>query len=412
MTRPPTVAVVHFPAGGHIRPLLPLVAALEQDGLRTVQWAPAEWEQACLSVGSEFRALPDLDDIAGPAPNLFAIAEWLGHLTERVAPWMSQQVEEVGADVVLRDSFAQYGRYAALANGLDEVVASCMMAFHRGTRPSAGDELPAHKYFVRGIVAAARLRRISRRLDRRYGASLGDPLAVWAGRYGATMLAFTVPSLQMSPERLRDEDVRFVGPLRALGASELDAEPALDGLEASDQLVYVSLGTIFELGPGPDFFRAAAAALAAQGRRVILSIGRIAPEEIGTLPAGVSAHAHVDQLSVLRRADLFLTHAGLNSVQEGLAAGVPLLLFPQIIEQALNADVVVGQGAGLRLKSATPDRIRVAADTLLSEPAYTEAAQRLSVELRSGLRMVEAVEAVARPAREHCSSLDVPAINL
>jgi MGT family glycosyltransferase len=411
MTRPPTVAVVHFPAGGHIRPLLPLVAALEQHGLRTVQWAPAEWEQACSSAGSEFRALPDLSDIAGPSPNLFAIAEWLGHLTERVAPWISQQVEEVGADVVLRDSFAQYGRYAALANGLDEVVASCMMAFHRGTRPSAGDELPAHKHFVRGILATARLRRISRRLDRRYGAPLGGPLAVWAGRYGATMLAFTVPSLQMTPDRLHGEDVRFVGPLRALSASEGDDEPALDGLETSDQLLYVSLGTIFELRPGPDFFRAAAAALAAPGRRVILSIGRIDPQEIGTLPAGVSAHAHVDQLSVLRRADLFLTHAGLNSVQEGLAAGVPLLLFPQIFEQVLNANVVVGQGAGLRLKSVTPDRIRAAADELLSDPAYAEAARRIAGELRSGLCIDEAVEAVARPAREHSSSLDISVNN-
>jgi MGT family glycosyltransferase len=412
MTRPPTVAVVHFSAGGHIRPLLPLVAALEQHGLRTVQWAPAEWEEACLSAGSEFRALPDLSDVAGPAPSLFAIAEWLGRLTERLAPWICQQVEDVGADVVLRDTFAQWGRYAALANGLDEVVASVMMAFHRGTRPRAGDRLPACKHFVRGIPAAARLRGISRRLDRRYGAPLGSPLAVWSGRHGATTLVLSVPSLQMSPDRLGDEDVRFVGPLRALGASEVEAEPALDGLEASDQLVYVSLGTIFELRPGVDFFRAAAAALAAPGRRVILSIGRIEPREIGTLPPGVSAHSHVDQLSVLRRADLFLTHAGLNSVQEGLAAGVPLLLFPQIFEQVLNADVVVGQGAGLRLKGTTPDRIRGGADALLSSPSYAEAARRIAAELRSGLRIDEAVEAVARPAREHSASLDVPVINL
>jgi MGT family glycosyltransferase len=392
--------------------MLPLVAALELHGLRTVQWAPAEWEQACLSAGSEFRALPDLSDVVGPGRSMFSIAEWLARLTERVAPWLSQQIEDVGADVVLRDTFAQYGRYAALANGLDEVVGSVMMAFHRGTRPSAGDRLTACKHFVRGFPAAVRLRGISRRLNRQYGAPLGGPYTVWSGRHGATTLAFTVPSLQIEPHRLRDEDVRFVGPLRALGAGEVDAEPALDGLEASDQLLYVSLGTIFELRPGPDFFRSAAAALAAPGRRVILSIGRIDPLEIGTLPAGVSAHAHVDQLSVLSRADLFLTHAGLNSVQEGLAAGVPLLLFPQIFEQVLNTEVVVSQGAGLRLKSAKPDRIRAAADALLRDPTYAEAAGRIAAELRSGLRVDEAVEAVARPAREHSSRLDVPTVNL
>jgi MGT family glycosyltransferase len=403
MTSPPTVAVVHFPSGGHIRPLLPLVTALEQHGLRTVQWAPAEWEQACRSAGSEFRAMPDLSDLAWPPPVQARIAEFLGALTERLAPWACEQVADVGADVVLRDSFAQYGRYAALANDLDEVVVPAMMAFHRGMRPSAADRAEARKNLIRGLPAAARLRKISRRLERRYGAPLGGPLAVFAGRHGARTLVFTVPSLQMQPDALREEDVRFVGPLRALGASEVEAEPALDGLAQGDQLVYVSLGTVFE--QRPDFFRDAAAALAARGRRVILSTGRLDRQELGALPAGVSAHAHVDQLSILRRADLFLTHAGFNSMQEGLAAGVPLLLFPQMFEQALNADVVAGQGAGLRLQDATPDRIRAGADTMLGEPAYAEAAKRIAAELRAGLHVEQAVEAVAGFARQHSASV-------
>ena len=101
---------------------------------------------------------------------------------------------------------------------------------------------------------------------------------------------------------------------------------------------------------------------------------------------------------MLRRADLFVAHGGFNSVQEGLAAGVPLLLFPQMFEQALNADVVVGQGAGLRLGGATQDRIRAAAETLLSDPTYAEAAQRIAAELRSA-GIDEAVEVVASAAR-------------
>jgi MGT family glycosyltransferase len=401
MTRPPTVAVVHFPSGGHIRPLLPLVAALERDGLRTVQWAPAEWEQACLAAGGEFRALPDLSDLAWPSPSPAWIAEFLGGLAERLAAWTSEQVRDAGADVVLRDSFAQYGHYAALENGLSEVVVPAMMAFHRQMRPSAADRTQARKNLVRGIPAALRLRRVSRRLARRYGAPLGGPLTVFAGRHGARTLVFTARSLQMRPEALDDEDVRFVGPLRALGASEVADEPALAGLAEGEQLIYVSLGTVFE--QRPDFFRDAAAALAAPGRRVILSIGRLDAREIGTLPDGVSAHAHVDQLSILRRADLFLTHAGFNSMQEGLGAGVPLLLFPQMFEQALNADVVVGQGAGVRLADATPERIRAGAEAILSDPAYAAAAQRIAQELRSGLSIEEAVEAVAGPAREHAS---------
>ena len=401
MSLQPTIAVVHFPSGGHIRPLLPLVAALGRQGLRTVQWAPAEWQQACLSAGGEFRALPDLRDLAWPTPVPARIAEFIAGLSERLAPWMIEQLKDVGGDVVLRDSFAQYGHCAALASGVREVVVPAMMAFHGRMRPGAADVPAAVRNLVAGIPARARLRAISRRLERQYGARLGGPSAVFAGRHGATTLVFTIPSLQMRPDALRGEDVRFVGPLRALGPPEADAEPALEGLEQTDQLIYVSLGTVFE--QRPSFFRDAAHALAAPGRRVIMSIGRLPARDIGPLPAGVSAHAHLDQLSVLRRADMFVTHAGFNGVQEGLAAGVPLLLCPQMFEQALNADVVVSQGAGVRLKSPTEDRIRAGAERLLADATYTQAARRIAAELRSGERMDEAVEIVAGAAREHAA---------
>jgi MGT family glycosyltransferase len=405
MSRPPTVAVVHFPSSGHIRPLLTLVAALERAGLRTVQWAPPEWEQACLAAGGEFRELPEfLKTVAWPPPIPSRIAEFVGMLAERIAPWMSEQVREVGADVVLRDSFAQYGHYAALTNDLREIVVPPMMAFHRQMRPGPADIPQTLENLVKGIPGAVRLRGTSRRLGRKYGAPLGDWRTVFAGRHDATTLVWTTPSLQMRPEALRGEDIHYVGPLRALGPAEVDAEPALDGLSDKDQLIYVSLGTVFEMRPS--FYRDAAAALAAPGRRVILSIGRVAPEDLGPLPAGVSAHAHVDQLSVLRRADLFVAHGGFNGIQESLAAGVPMLLFPQMFEQALNADVVVARGAGLRIKSATPQRIRAAAERLLGDPAYAEAARRLAAELRSSGGIEEAVEIVAGAAREHEATVD------
>ncbi len=402
MTSPPTVAVVHFPSGGHIRPILPLVAALGEHGLRTVQWAPAEWEQACLSAGGEFRPLPDLRDLAWPPPIPFRIAEFLGGLTERLAPWMCEQLQDAGADVVLRDSFAQYGHYAALENGTSEVVIPAMMAFHKGCRPDAR-ELPTFaRSLLAGAPAAMRLRRVSRRLGRRYGKALGGPLSVFAGRHGSTTLVLTVPSLQLRPQGLEGEDVRFMGPLRALGPTEAASEPALDGLAENDRVIYVSLGTVFE--QRPEFFRDAALALSAPGRRVIMSVGRLSPEILEPLPAGVHAHRHVDQLAVLRRADLFVTHGGFNSVQEGLASGVPLLLCPQMFEQALNADVVVRQGAGLRLKTVTADSIKGATAALLDQHSYREAAARLAAELQAGQRMGDAVELLAGLAREHAHS--------
>jgi UDP-glucoronosyl and UDP-glucosyl transferase len=174
---------------------------------------------------------------------------------------------------------------------------------------------------VAGTPHAFRLRRVSRRLEQRYGMPVGGWLDVLGGRYGCTTLVGTSRDLQIRPEGLADEDVRFVGPLRAASAPGGRDEPALAAL-GDEELVYVSLGTVFE--DRPAFFRDAAIALARPGRRVVLSVGRIAPQTLGTLPAGVTAHAHVDQLAVLRRADLFITHGVTRSVTRAMSSAMPI----------------------------------------------------------------------------------------
>jgi MGT family glycosyltransferase len=404
----PTVAVVHYSSGGHVRPLLPLVAALRDRGARTVQWALPEWEAECATAGGEFRALPDVGiDLDQPPPNLIGMAELIARVTERVTPWMTEQLRGSGAVIVLRDSLAQYGRYAAYEAGLPQVAFSAAMAFPRGIRPAlrsmpvaALRSMPvALAQLAAGMPDALRLRRVSRRLEQRYGAPMGGWLEVLGGRYGCTTLVGTSRGLQFHPEGLAGEAVRFVGPLRAASAPTGGEEPALAALGEGEELVYVSLGTLFE--DRPAFFRDAARALARPGRRVVLSVGRIAAQALGALPAGVTAHAHVDQLAVLRRADLFITHGGFNSVQEGLVAGVPLLVFPQMQEQAFNADRVSELGAGLRLRRATAARIGAQADLILGEPRFRAAAVHTGAELRAAVDLGGAVDTVLDAAAPH-----------
>jgi MGT family glycosyltransferase len=405
----PTIAVVHQSSGGHVRPLLPLVAALRARGARTVQWASPEWEAECATAGGEFRAIPDVGiDLDRPPPNLIGMAELVARMTERMIPWMTEQLRRSGVDVVLRDTLAHHGRYAAYEARLPQVAFSAAMAFPRGIPPALRSmptlrSMPAAlAQFAAGTPDALRLWRISRRLEQRYGAPMGGSLEVLAGRYGCTTLVGTSRELQIRPEGLAGEDLRFVGPLRAASAPAAGEEPALAVLCEGDELVYVSLGTVFE--DRPAFFRDAAHALTRPGRRVILSVGRIAPQTLGELPAGVTAHARVDQLAVLRRADLFITHGGFNSVQEGLVAGVPMLVFPQMQEQVLNADRVSELGAGLRLRRATPARIGAQADLILREPRFRAAAARTGAELRASVNLDGAVDAVLGVAAGACAA--------
>jgi len=236
-------------------------------------------------------------------------------------------------------------------------------------------------------------------MDQLYGAPVGSWLDVLAGRYGCTTLIGTSRGLQARPEGLAGEDVRFVGPLRAASAPAGRQEPALDGLREDEELVYVSLGTMFERRPA--FFCDAAHALARPGRRVVLSVGRIPPQALGELPAGVTAHSHVDQLAVLARSSLFITHGGFAGVQEALIAGVPMLLFPQMQEQALNTACVCELGAGVRLRRATPGQISVKTDLILTDARFREAAIRAGTELHAAVDLDGAVTAVLSARQAH-----------
>ena len=85
----------------------------------------------------------------------------------------------------------------------------------------------------------------------------------------------------------------------------------------------------------------------------------------------------------------------MNSVSEGLALGVPLLLYPQSPEQGIIAARVAELGAGRTIdaREATPAGIRAAAETVISGP-YGEAARSVGWGLRSAGGAPAAADAI------------------
>ena len=107
------------------------------------------------------------------------------------------------------------------------------------------------------------------------------------------------------------------------------------------------------------------------------------------IPDNFTVRPTVPQLQVLEQADVFITHAGINSVHEGLYFGVPLILIPQQAEQLINAVVVEKQGAGIVLRQRMAERGVTAADlqtalqTIRAQSSYREAAARIQKSLRA-----------------------------
>ena len=148
-------------------------------------------------------------------------------------------------------------------------------------------------------------------------------------------------------------------------------------------LVYASLGTL--QNGSETIFRTIAQACAGLKVQVVISLGGgLDPSRLGPLPGDPIVVRYAPQLELVQRAAAVITHAGLNTVLESLAAGVPLVALPLGNDQPGVAARVKAHGAGIVLSRRTlnPDRLRTAVRQVLEEEEYRAAARTIKTEMQ------------------------------
>ena len=113
---------------------------------------------------------------------------------------------------------------------------------------------------------------------------------------------------------------------------------------------------------------------------VISLSGRVTPGELGPLPDRVHAFAWVPQMDVLRHADGVVTHGGINTVDECVLSGVPMLVYCGLeTDMAGTTARVVHHGIGIAgdRRADDPRTIREHLVRLLHEPRFQDNVARL-----------------------------------
>lgn len=149
--------------------------------------------------------------------------------------------------------------------------------------------------------------------------------------------------------------------------------------------VYFTLGTVFNLESG-DLFARVLAGLAELEVDVVATVGRqIDPEELGPQPERIQVERYLPHSAVLPRCDAVVSHGGSGTVLGALAHGLPSVLLPMGADQPWNADRCEELGVALVLDvvRATPDDVREAVSTVLEDPSYRTAAERVRDEIRA-----------------------------
>jgi len=93
----------------------------------------------------------------------------------------------------------------------------------------------------------------------------------------------------------------------------------------------------------------------------------------------------------------------MNSVSEGLAAGVPLLMIPQAADQTFITQRIQRLGAGKTLHNTklNPQRLRKAAEEILAQPGFQRASAEIGASFRQAGGPTLAVDEIEAFKRKH-----------
>jgi MGT family glycosyltransferase len=348
-----------LPLTGHINPSLPLVRELAERGDDVIYYATGAFARRIGEAKACYKPyrnafLADLKQLPEQIHELPVL------LMRTIAEVLDEHLEEFRRerpDYVITDSVAPWGVWIARILGLPVVTSICTFAFNRcvlrfavanGIRPKSAGQFVAK---LRNLSQAI-LR--ERELSRRYGVR-GPGITRLVTGSSDLNIVYTSRLFQPCSDSF-DDRFQFVGP-SMMDRGEPDVFPWEDVQHSV--LIYASLGTLFNTDAS--FYRSCFEAFAKLDCQVILSVGSaVSATALGEAPPNFIVRPHVPQLDVLGRASVFLTHGGMNSVNESLYHGVPMLVIPQMSEQAIVGRRVEQLGAGLYLakEQVNAERLR------------------------------------------------------
>lgn len=361
-----------IPAHGHTNPTLGVVRELVSRGHEVLYYSYNVMKEKIEAAGAKFVSCDDYDmeqkleakDAARVGKDLAFSTKILVDTTLALDDHVCADMERMKPDCIVADSMAVWGKAIALKLGIPFVSSTTTFAFNQHSskimKQSIGE-------LFRMIFSMGKIGKDIKRLQDK-GYPIKSVLDIIQNDDNTHTVVYTSPEFQPCAETFSDK-YAFVGP--SIRPAEREIE------KTREKLVYISMGTVNnDMLP---FYKKCIAAFAKTDYQVIMSVGNLVPmESFGQLPENVTVYPSVDQIAVLQKADVFLSHCGMNSVNESLYFSVPLVMLPQTPEQGGVATRVEQVGAGMKLAKTDAEAIMNAVETVLKESAYKENAQAIS----------------------------------
>lgn len=358
-----------IPAYGHTNPTIPVVLELTERGHKVWYYSFNIFKERIESAGAEFIScdeyLPELhpEDEKKVGRDFAALIEMAVDTTINLDSKVCSELQEIKPDCIVSDSICFWGKLFAAKLNIQYICSTTTFAFNQYTV----------KLMKRGIGEIIRtikgMPRINKKMEllKANGYKVNNFVSIIQNDNDTNTIVYTSKEFQPMSETFSDK-YAFVGP------SVMDIP---EELKPKRRTVYISLGTV--LNKNNNFYINCIKALKECDVDVTMSVGeKTEISALGEIPANFEIKDRVDQIKVLKKSDVFLTHCGMNSVNESLYYGVPMVLFPQHSEQSMVANRTAELGAGIILKKNKPDDIKNAIEQVLNDHTYKVNANKIS----------------------------------
>lgn len=290
--------------------------------------------------------------------------------TDMLCRELPRAIDTLGIDAIIADQMEAAGGLVAEGLGLPFFSVACALPVNR----EPGIPLPVMPFAYADDERARGMYQGSTRVYDWMMAPHRRSIAANARRLGLgqhdalheclsplAQLSQTVEAFDF-PRRALPPHFHHVGPLRpTAGAAAAPARHVMPAIAAGRPFVFASLGTM-QGGRFKLFKRIAQACRALDVQLLVAHCGGLDGRQERLLErAGATwVCAFANQQAVLERADAVVSHAGLNTVMDAIAARTPILALPIAFDQPGMAARVVHAGVGLKASARLASSARLA----------------------------------------------------
>lgn len=364
-----------IPAYGHTNPTIEVVRELSTRGHEVWYYSFDQFKEKIEAAGAKFISCDTYLPILNPkdekkiGKDFSALIGMVSDTTLALDQKVCTELSTFSPDCIVSDSVCFWGKLFSIKLNIPFICSTTTFAFNQQTAKLMKQSPLEIWYMITGM------KKINQKLVllREHGYAVKNFISLIQNDNDTTTIVYTSKMFQPMNETFSDR-YSFVGPsIQSLPHTKRSFK---------QHRVYISLGTVNN--KNIKFYKNCISAFKDEPVDVILSIGeQISINELGKIPSNFEVKPYVDQLAVLQEVDVFITHAGMNSVNESLYYGVPMVLFPQQSEQKLVATRVCELGSGHLLKRNQAKLIKEITLEVINNSSYRERACEIGNSFRA-----------------------------